>query len=59
MCLSGPGSSQGYDKLSQEYNLSICSLLMIGSLYCCLQDDIGEEESGWKLVHGDVFRFPR
>lgn len=24
-----------------------------------LQDDIGEEESGWKLVHGDVFRFPR
>eukprot|EP00904_Undaria_pinnatifida_P002897 jgi/Undpi1/12608/HiC_scaffold_6.g02277.m1 len=23
------------------------------------EDDIGEEESGWKLIHGDVFRFPR
>lgn len=23
-----------------------------------LQDDIVEEESGWKLIHGDVFRFP-
>eukprot|EP00752_Nemacystus_decipiens_P008579 g7660.t1 len=22
------------------------------------EDDIGEEESGWKLIHGDVFRFP-
>jgi len=22
------------------------------------QDDIVEEESGWKLIHGDVFRFP-
>merc|ERR1712185_429607 len=21
-------------------------------------DEIGEEESGWKLIHGDVFRFP-
>lgn len=22
-------------------------------------DDIGEENSGWKLIHGDVFRFPK
>ncbi|CAM9119615.1 unnamed protein product [Ascophyllum nodosum] len=22
-------------------------------------EEIGEEESGWKLIHGDVFRFPR
>ena len=21
-------------------------------------DELGEDESGWKLVHGDVFRFP-
>ena len=21
-------------------------------------DELGEEDSGWKLVHGDVFRFP-
>ncbi|CAM9230737.1 unnamed protein product [Phaeothamnion confervicola] len=23
------------------------------------EDDLGEEETGWKLIHGDVFRFPR
>lgn len=23
-----------------------------------VQDDIVEEESGWKLIHGDVFRYP-
>jgi hypothetical protein len=31
-------------------------------LYCILQIDSGEdaqEEFGWKLVHGDVFRPPR
>jgi len=22
------------------------------------EDDMVEEESGWKLIHGDVFRFP-
>lgn len=22
------------------------------------EDEMGEEESGWKLIHGDVFRFP-
>lgn len=22
------------------------------------EEDLGEEESGWKLIHGDVFRFP-
>ena len=32
---------------------------MVAFAYWCLQDDIGEEESGWKLIHGDVFRFPR
>lgn len=23
------------------------------------EDDIVEEEGGWKLIHGDVFRFPQ
>ena len=22
------------------------------------EDEIGEEETGWKLINGDVFRFP-
>ena len=30
---------------------------IIGRGHWC-QDDIVEEESGWKLIHGDVFRFP-
>ncbi|CAM9157431.1 unnamed protein product [Discosporangium mesarthrocarpum] len=23
------------------------------------EEEVGEEETGWKLIHGDVFRFPR
>ena len=26
---------------------------------CCFQERDVSEESGWKLVHGDVFRSPR
>lgn len=25
---------------------------------CCSAAGMDEEESGWKYVHGDVFRFP-
>jgi hypothetical protein len=41
---------------------SFCNVKKCREYYCILQIDSGEdaqEEFGWKLVHGDVFRPPR
>jgi len=37
----------------------VCVCVYFPSCYKAMdEDDLVEEESGWKLIHGDVFRFP-
>lgn len=41
------------------FSLTSCSGMIIRLTFTYLQERDVNEESGWKLVHGDVFRSPR
>lgn len=43
-----------YDTLK----LFIISIYPADVLVLCLQEELTEEETGWKMIHGDVFRCP-
>ncbi|SCW04262.1 LAFE_0H09648g1_1 [Lachancea fermentati] len=61
---------QWFSLINVSIVVSLLSSVMIHSLYRTLKDDLSrynqlnldddfQEETGWKLVHGDVFRSPR